>query len=227
MASVESSGDRFDGSWRSSREIPPSDMGEEEAALRGRIDERIRRDKSFPPPTYTSTSSSSNSFTSPSESSQATSAATSPMSMQHYPLGQSCDRDLTKIIGLSKLSLPAPSLPIMIKPVSTSGQSTPMTIMEPERPEAILSSTTSTATSSETNSPLATPSFDRRSMSMSSDASPAPESPLGECDPGRPPNFGIIAPGAYRSSFPKPEHFPFLRTLGLKTILCVECSASR
>ena len=34
-----------------------------------------------------------------------------------------------------------------------------------------------------------------------------------------PPDFGMVGSGIYRSSFPKPEHFPFLKTLGLKSIL--------
>lgn len=36
-----------------------------------------------------------------------------------------------------------------------------------------------------------------------------------------PSNFGMVAPGVYRSSFPKPENFAFLRSLGLKSVLCV------
>ncbi|WAR52418.1 hypothetical protein PtB15_1B860 [Puccinia triticina] len=34
-----------------------------------------------------------------------------------------------------------------------------------------------------------------------------------------PPNFAIVAPGIFRSSFPKPEHFQFLAQLKLRTIL--------
>lgn len=34
-----------------------------------------------------------------------------------------------------------------------------------------------------------------------------------------PPNFGIVASGIFRSSYPKPEHFVFLKSLGLKCIL--------
>ncbi|KAI9845373.1 MAG: hypothetical protein M1838_001773 [Thelocarpon superellum] len=35
----------------------------------------------------------------------------------------------------------------------------------------------------------------------------------------RPPNFSMVKPAIYRSGFPTPEHFPFLQTLGLKSIL--------
>ncbi|POW23358.1 hypothetical protein PSHT_00306 [Puccinia striiformis] len=34
-----------------------------------------------------------------------------------------------------------------------------------------------------------------------------------------PPNFATVAPGLFRSSFPKPEHFEFLAKLKLRTIL--------
>ena len=36
-----------------------------------------------------------------------------------------------------------------------------------------------------------------------------------------PPNFATVAPGLFRSSFPKPEHFEFLAKLKLRTILSV------
>ncbi|KAH8821203.1 tyrosine phosphatase family-domain-containing protein [Xylogone sp. PMI_703] len=36
---------------------------------------------------------------------------------------------------------------------------------------------------------------------------------------GQPANFGPVLPGIYRSSYPQPEHFDFLRTLGLKSII--------
>ncbi|TDZ27878.1 putative tyrosine-protein phosphatase DSP2 [Colletotrichum spinosum] len=36
---------------------------------------------------------------------------------------------------------------------------------------------------------------------------------------GRPTNFGVVVPGVYRSSFPKPEDFGFFRNLELKTIV--------
>lgn len=36
-----------------------------------------------------------------------------------------------------------------------------------------------------------------------------------------PANFGMVAPGVYRSSFPKLENFDFLRSLGLKSVMCV------
>lgn len=34
-----------------------------------------------------------------------------------------------------------------------------------------------------------------------------------------PSNFGMVESGVYRSSFPRPEHFPFLKQLSLKSIL--------
>ncbi|OWT43233.1 tyrosine phosphatase [Pochonia chlamydosporia 170] len=36
---------------------------------------------------------------------------------------------------------------------------------------------------------------------------------------GRPINFGAVIPGVYRSSYPKPEDYDFLRNLGLKTVV--------
>ena len=36
---------------------------------------------------------------------------------------------------------------------------------------------------------------------------------------GRPHNFGVVAPGVYRSSYPKPEHFKFIQDLKLKTVV--------
>ncbi|KAL0941567.1 tyrosine phosphatase [Colletotrichum truncatum] len=36
---------------------------------------------------------------------------------------------------------------------------------------------------------------------------------------GRPINFGVVVPGVYRSSYPKPEDFGFIHNLGLKTIV--------
>ncbi|KAF6831604.1 tyrosine phosphatase [Colletotrichum plurivorum] len=36
---------------------------------------------------------------------------------------------------------------------------------------------------------------------------------------GRPINFGVVVPGIYRSSYPKPEDFGFIRNLGLKSIV--------
>lgn len=36
-----------------------------------------------------------------------------------------------------------------------------------------------------------------------------------------PPNFALVAPGLYRSSFPKSNHFAYLKTLGLKSVLFV------
>lgn len=34
-----------------------------------------------------------------------------------------------------------------------------------------------------------------------------------------PPNFSEVVPGVYRSSFPKSQHYNFLKTLGLKSVL--------
>ena len=36
---------------------------------------------------------------------------------------------------------------------------------------------------------------------------------------GRPSNFGVVLPGVYRSSYPKPEDFAFLAGLKLKTVV--------
>lgn len=36
---------------------------------------------------------------------------------------------------------------------------------------------------------------------------------------GRPANFGVVVPGVYRSSYPKPDDFPFLQNLKLKTVM--------
>jgi tyrosine-protein phosphatase SIW14 len=36
---------------------------------------------------------------------------------------------------------------------------------------------------------------------------------------GRPFNFGIVVPGVYRSSYPKPEDFAYMQKLGLKTVV--------
>ncbi|ROT35221.1 hypothetical protein SODALDRAFT_321254 [Sodiomyces alkalinus F11] len=36
---------------------------------------------------------------------------------------------------------------------------------------------------------------------------------------GRPPNFGVVVPGVYRSSYPGPEDFPFIQQLGLNTMV--------
>lgn len=38
-------------------------------------------------------------------------------------------------------------------------------------------------------------------------------------DSTKPVNFAQVAPGVYRSSFPSSEHFPFLRTLNLRSVL--------
>ena len=42
-------------------------------------------------------------------------------------------------------------------------------------------------------------------------------------------NFAMVAPGVYRSGYPNKRNFPFLRRLGLKSILCVlpPCAADR
>ncbi|ODA78087.1 hypothetical protein RJ55_06690 [Drechmeria coniospora] len=36
---------------------------------------------------------------------------------------------------------------------------------------------------------------------------------------GRPVNFGVVVPGVYRSSYPKPDDYDFLRSLRLKTVV--------
>ena len=47
---------------------------------------------------------------------------------------------------------------------------------------------------------------------------PNPTLPLIPSD-GRPKNFGIVVPGVYRSSFPQSEDYPFIESLGLKTMV--------
>ena len=37
--------------------------------------------------------------------------------------------------------------------------------------------------------------------------------------PGAPVNFGFVMPGLFRSSYPRPENYDFLQSLGLKTIV--------
>jgi len=39
-----------------------------------------------------------------------------------------------------------------------------------------------------------------------------------------PKNLGRVMDGVYRSAFPQPENLPYLKTLGLKTILYESCS---
>jgi hypothetical protein len=34
-------------------------------------------------------------------------------------------------------------------------------------------------------------------------------------------NFAMVAPGVYRSGYPNKRNFPFLRRLGLRSIMCV------
>ncbi|KAH6695400.1 tyrosine-protein phosphatase SIW14 [Plectosphaerella plurivora] len=36
---------------------------------------------------------------------------------------------------------------------------------------------------------------------------------------GRPYNFGVVVPGVYRSSYPKPQDFSYMQKLGLKTVV--------
>jgi hypothetical protein len=56
------------------------------------------------------------------------------------------------------------------------------------------------------------------SMSSSSSISDLSEYPTPTSD-GRPTNFGVVIPGVYRSSYPKPQNYDFLRNLGLKTVV--------
>lgn len=48
-------------------------------------------------------------------------------------------------------------------------------------------------------------------------ASDFPSAPL----TGRPLNFGVVVPGVYRSSYPKPDDYTYIRDLKLKTIVLV------
>lgn len=36
-----------------------------------------------------------------------------------------------------------------------------------------------------------------------------------------PANFGVVAPGLYRSAFPQPANFSFINALGIRTVLCL------
>ncbi|KAH7133100.1 tyrosine phosphatase family-domain-containing protein [Dactylonectria estremocensis] len=51
--------------------------------------------------------------------------------------------------------------------------------------------------------------------SFSSQGSKHPPAPLN----GRPINFGIVIPGVYRSSYPKPSDFEYIKSLKLKTVV--------
>ncbi|KAK7413941.1 tyrosine-protein phosphatase siw14 [Neonectria punicea] len=51
--------------------------------------------------------------------------------------------------------------------------------------------------------------------SLSSVASEHPVAPLN----GRPLNFGVVVPGVYRSSYPKPSDFEYIKGLKLKTVV--------
>ena len=56
------------------------------------------------------------------------------------------------------------------------------------------------------------------SISASSTELTAAEYPL-PVAAGRPLNFGVVIPGVYRSSYPKPNDYAFLRDLNLKTVM--------
>lgn len=56
------------------------------------------------------------------------------------------------------------------------------------------------------------------SLSSSSSVSDASDYPI-PASTGRPLNFGLVIPGVYRSSYPKPENYTFLRDLKLKTMV--------
>ena len=55
----------------------------------------------------------------------------------------------------------------------------------------------------------------------SSEASSATASDYEDDEVVQPVNFAYVNPGLYRSSFPRPHHYTFLRSLGLKTVVCV------
>lgn len=56
--------------------------------------------------------------------------------------------------------------------------------------------------------------------SFSSQGSEHPPAPLN----GRPLNFGVVVPGLYRSSYPKPSDFEYIKSLKLKTVVYVSPS---
>lgn len=54
---------------------------------------------------------------------------------------------------------------------------------------------------------------------------PSPIAPIPLVDDGTllaPENFATVSTDLYRSSFPRKQHFPFLKNLGLKSVMCVE-----
>lgn len=52
-----------------------------------------------------------------------------------------------------------------------------------------------------------------------SSASSDTESMSSASTEGLPHNFGVVIPGVYRSSYPKPEHFRFMKELKLRTMV--------
>lgn len=60
----------------------------------------------------------------------------------------------------------------------------------------------------------------RSDASVSSMSSYAPSDAEDDDETRPPPNFHEVGPGLYRSSFPRRQHFEFIRSLGLKTVLC-------
>lgn len=55
--------------------------------------------------------------------------------------------------------------------------------------------------------------------SISGSSALSESSSSGDSEVSPPGNFAEVVPGLYRSSFPHEKHFPYLRSLGLKTIL--------
>ncbi|KPM45571.1 hypothetical protein AK830_g964 [Neonectria ditissima] len=97
------------------------------------------------------------------------------------------------------------------------GQSNGVSIREATN--IVRSQSTSTVNNSET---LTTKAYESTAMtasssasSLSSTASGHPAAPLN----GRPLNFGIVVPGVYRSSYPKPSDFEYIKGLKLKTVV--------
>lgn len=56
-------------------------------------------------------------------------------------------------------------------------------------------------------------------LTASSTASSSGSSTYNLTEPARMANFGVVAPGIYRSSYPLVEHFDFCQSLGLRTVV--------
>lgn len=90
-------------------------------------------------------------------------------------------------------------------------------------PQAV-SSRSQSMTSNSKEAPLISMSGNRTSDKTSASLSPSssvsdPSDYPSPAANGRPINFGLVVPGVYRSSYPKPEDYQFLSGLKLKTVV--------